>query len=165
MSWKKKSESVRLNSYQKKCLDALAKKLSFDIVVTSGIRSPEEQARAMIAKLQRGEDLTKIYKDDVFAIKFTSLYNSGTIFGDLVKFVQEYRPYPSRHLAGLAIDLRSSNAWGYTHEMRNDMYAASKELGFSPFQESDHLHIGLPDQKKNSLIFLGILGLLWITKK
>ena len=67
MAWTKKNSGVVLTPEQTNYLNILSAKLPFDIVVTSGFRTPEKQVRAMFTKIELGDDLIALYRDDQFA--------------------------------------------------------------------------------------------------
>ncbi len=60
MGWSLKNSGVVLNDELINYLNIFASKLPFDIVVTSGVRTPERQAKAMFYKIEQGEDITKL---------------------------------------------------------------------------------------------------------
>jgi len=171
MSWSKKT-GVVLDSYLENQITQLANQLSFNIVITDGIRTPRMQVDRMYAKLNKTppEDLRDVYLNDDFADEVMNAYpniNAG------IAVVEKYMAFstPSKHLTGLGFDVRTTGggqgALGRLSSSQiNLVIAASEQLGFFPFLESDHLHIGVPAEKKNQLALVFILGaLLWIFKK
>ena len=74
MTWSKGSAVVISTDAQRSFISALAQKLPFDIFITSGTRTPEAQARAMFTKIELGDDLLAIYKDDTFAQSIIDVY-------------------------------------------------------------------------------------------
>ena len=56
MAWTKKNDGVVLTPKLTNYLNQLSDKLSFDIVVTSGYRTPAKQVDAMFYKIQLGDD-------------------------------------------------------------------------------------------------------------
>tara|TARA_R100000231_G_scaffold137798_1_gene114788 strand:+ start:1674 stop:2180 length:507 start_codon:yes stop_codon:yes gene_type:complete len=107
MAWSKKNTGVVLTPEQTNYLNILASKLPFDIVVTSGFRTPEKQARAMFTKIELGDDLIALYKDDEFAQSVIDAYP------DLDQGIQAVNDYVARgggktmHLSGNAVDIRT----------------------------------------------------------
>lgn len=171
MSWSKKT-GVVLDSYLEEKITELANQLSFDIVITDGIRTPRMQVDRMYAKLDKTppENLRDVYKNDDFADEVMDAYpdiNAG------IAVVEKYMAFstPSKHLTGLGFDVRTIGGGvgapgKLSSSQINQVVAAANLLGFSPFLESDHLHIGVPSQKKNQLGLVLILGaLIWIFKK
>mgnify|MGYP003653425645 CR=1 FL=1 len=171
MSWSKKSDVV-LNFYLEEKISLLANQLSFNIVITDGIRTPRMQVNRMYAKLNKTppEDLTDVYANDEFANEVMDAYpdiNAG------IAVVKKYMAFstPSKHLTGLGFDVRTTGGGQgapgkLSSSQINLVIAAAEQLGFSPFLESDHLHIGVPAEKKNQLALVFILGvLIWISRK
>tara|TARA_B100001250_G_C19588540_1_gene695305 strand:- start:227 stop:724 length:498 start_codon:yes stop_codon:yes gene_type:complete len=164
MSWERKSSSVILNGYLESEISKFANLLPFDIVITDGIRSPEQQVNRMFAKLNRNppEDLTNIYVNDEFAIEIMDAYPDYEAAKNIVLKWMSIRT-PSRHLTSQAFDVR---IYDKTDSQIQKMIDVAQDLNWNPFLESDHLHIGIPGQKKNYLILLLIgVGLTWIFKK
>jgi len=170
MSWSKKT-GVVLDSYLENQITELSNQLSFDIVITDGIRTPRMQVDRMYSKLDKTppEDLTKVYLNDDFANEVMDAYPD---IEDGIAVVKKYMAFstPSKHLTGLGFDVRTIGGGvgapgKLTSSQINHVVTAAELLGFSPFRESDHLHIGVPEQKKNILAIVIILGALWLILK
>ena len=171
MTWSKKT-GVVLDSYLEDQITELANQLSFDIVITDGIRTPRMQVDRMYKKLNKTppEDLTDVYLNDDFADEVMDAYPD---IDDGIAVVKKYMAFstPSKHLTGLGLDVRTIGggvaAPGKLSSFQiNQVVAAAELLGFSPFRESDHLHIGVPEQKKSIMAMVIILGaLIWIFRK
>ena len=75
MAWTATANVQITRDEQLSFLDRLAARLPFCFVVTSGTRSPHEQARAMFAKLELGgcQELLDTYADDAFATQIPPL--------------------------------------------------------------------------------------------
>ena len=86
----------------------LASQLPFDIYVTSGTRNARQQAQAMFTKIELGDNLIAIYKDDSFAQGVMDAYPS---IANATGFIQQYYDTGrgSKHGRGLAIDIRTRN--------------------------------------------------------
>lgn len=172
MSWVKKNNNVLLSVYLSDQITKLSNLLNFDIVITDGNRTPSQQVDRMFYKLNKvpPEDLTRVYANDQFALDITAAYPDKE---KAVKIVNDYLQYtlPSKHLSGLGFDIRttggSSGSSGKLSDSQiQEVINKANELGFSPFLESDHLHIDVPAQKKNVLGMVALIGvLLWIYKK
>ncbi len=80
-----KSESIELSPSVQHFLTQLVNRINFDFVVTSGTRSPRQQALAMFKKIELGDDLLKIYKDDEFAQRIIDAYPSLEQATEIVK--------------------------------------------------------------------------------
>lgn len=141
MGWTKKSSSVVITSDARTFLDALAGRLSFPIVVTSGQRSAAQQASAMLAKLAKGDtlqDLLDLYADDS---QVQALYALGTDAGAWTATIQSYadrgRPI-SDHLKAKAVDIRTRDL---SSAQVQELQKAAQALGAETVLESDHLHL------------------------
>jgi len=171
MSWSKKNNSINLSSQTIKALNEIANQLSFDIVVTSGIRTPLEQAIQMAETIQEqifaseGKTLENVYSDSEMAKDVQSKFPSTSDMEKRIKYYMGIGRAPSDHLYGNAFDLRTLASWGYTENQVNEMILISKNLGLKVLKESDHLHIEIPDTgitekpKKNRILFLVAIGI------
>jgi hypothetical protein len=154
-------DSVVLNPTLIAYLDTLAARLPFDVVVTSGIRTPLRQARAMFEKIRLGDDLLAIYKDDTFAQRIIDAYPDEDAAAAIV---EEYAAAGggSTHLRGLGVDLRTRDK---TPEQIETMVQTVESMGDFALVETKppHLHISL---KKNytrpNPLRLGILAILGV---
>lgn len=131
-------------------MDALAELLSFEPVVTSGIRTDAEQAKAMQAKEDRyragstasSDDLLKLYKDDaqIQALR-AAPYDE---WAGILKTYREAGHPVSNHQDAPgpdALDLRTKDR---SADDIAAMQAAVSKLGGTPLVESDHMHVKLP---------------------
>lgn len=161
-----KSESIVLSDDVKYFLNQLVSRLQFDFVVTSGTRTPRQQALAMFNKIDLGDDLIAIYKDNEFAQAIIDAYPNINEATDIVK---EYaaRGGGSSHLRGLGVDIRSRDL---TRSQIQAVVDASKELGAFSLVETTPPHIHIQVKKKpvnlKSLSIMGllILGAVWTLK-
>ena len=167
MGWSSAPEhNVVLTDEQTNYLNILASRLPFDIVVTSGFRTPERQTRAMFYKIEQGEDITKLYLDKAFANSVISAYP------DLQEGAKAVQAYVDRgggktmHLSGNAIDLRSRDL---TLEQRKIILDTVEEMGDRGLYEPVPPHIDISfrqdytPKKKNLIIpYLIIAGVLWM---
>jgi hypothetical protein len=159
-----KSESIVLSPSVQSFLFDLVDRIDFDFVVTSGTRSARQQAQAMFKKIELGDDLIKIYKDDVFAQKIIDAYPS---LSTATKIVEEYAASGggSTHLRGLGVDIRTRNL---TPEQIQKIVTVSKNLGASPLVETTppHIHISVSKKKQsNSILLVLIAPLLYLMVK
>lgn len=106
------------------------------ITVTSARRSAEWQADAMLNKVARGEDITKLYRS-----------SAGTIrqLLALPRTVEAWAPVlratpVSDHQRGRAVDVRR---WGYTDAQLQQLQQLAQRSGWRTLLESDHLHLEL----------------------
>ena len=148
-------------------MDALSLLVPFDLVVTSGFRTPEAQATAMFTKIDLGEDLTKLYRNQSFANAVTEAYPSH---GTAAAVIAEYASAGggSTHLRGVGIDLRTRD---FTITQRNELKTAVESMGNYALYEPTppHLHIELKKnygQRMNWSILAALVAgvFLWMRK-
>lgn len=153
--------NVVMTPYLRESAQRLSDVLSFDIVVTSGLRTAKAQAQAMFTKIELGDDLIAIYADDSFAQGVMDAYPD---IDRATQFVQGYadRGGGSSHLRGLGLDIRTRDL---SESHINQLIEMTELLGWSPFLETTppHLHITLPGEEKKSLLLGLVAGaLVWI---
>ncbi|MCA9514005.1 MAG: hypothetical protein KC635_03600, partial [Myxococcales bacterium] len=106
------------------------------LYVTSGTRSPEEQARAMYKKLRLGDRL-RAYRNRAAVDPLVAIYDKGRrkrrpekeIVGEMARVIAgqcERGVYLSRHLKAHAFDLRS---YDLTSSQRRTLVAIVREVG------------------------------------
>lgn len=114
---------------------------STPIVVTSGKRTAERQAKALLKKLQLKDDLTKIYKrgrgPEIVAAIMAAPRTVAAITAVLLSFMAQ-GVYMSRHMRGDALDLRSR---GLSAAQVAEIKAAAEALGARVLVESTPAHI------------------------
>jgi len=115
------------------------------LTVTSATRTPEAQARAMINKVQSGDNIRALYgrkvealmslplDTGVWAKKIEDLYRSGVQMSD--------------HMSGAALDLRNRD---YTPDQQRIVVAAVQALGAKVVVESIPPHIHVEDLPTDS---------------
>ena len=163
--------SVEMTAGLHRAAAQLATKLPFDIMVTSGVRTPREQAAAMFQIKESGGSLTEVYRDDEFALTIDSLYPDLDAATEVVK---EYfsRGGGSAHGRSLGLDIRTTGGGaGAKHRLDSDqiklLIEAADSLGFEPLREyaPPHLHLTISEKKSNLLMGLVLIGgLFWILK-
>jgi hypothetical protein len=165
--------NVVLNGELEAFLDVLSNMIPFDIVVTSGIRTPEKQAAAMFQKIDLGDDLLAIYKDDTFA---QAIINAHPNLQQATEIVERYAAAGggSSHLRGQGVDLRTRDK---TPEQIEQMKRAVEALGEFALVETTppHLHITIKKKYRETSLTgpkawflvgsLGLIGLYTIWKK
>ncbi len=165
MGWTLKNSGVVLTDEQTNYLNILSDKLPFDIVVTSGFRTPERQTRAMFYKIEQGEDITKLYQDKTFA---NSVIDAYPDLDEGAKAVQAYIDRgggKTMHLSGNAIDLRTRDL---TVEQRQIILDTVEDMGDRGMYEPVTPHIDISfrsdytPKKKSFLIPILIGGLIWM---
>ena len=167
MAWRLKNSGVEMNPNLTGFMDALSLLVPFDLVVTSGFRTPSAQATAMFTKIELGEDLTKLYRNQSFANAVTEAYPSH---GTAAAVIAEYAAAGggSTHLRGVGIDLRTRD---FTTTQRNELKAAIESMGdFALYEPTPpHMHIELKKnygQKVNWSILAALVAgvFLWMRK-
>jgi hypothetical protein len=141
---------ANLTTPMRNFLKALVARTNMDVVVTSGVRSPQAQARAWKAKIDLGYDkdaFLRLYKRDdlveeVFADSDLSVDGMAAVFQKQV----ERGDHISSHMSGRALDLR---VHGYSDDELYRLDTAIKDLGGRVVTESapPHKHIELRNAK------------------
>jgi len=119
----------------------LSARAGVPIEVTSWTRTPEAQARAMLAKVDRGENLADLYQNKAAIRALMDAPRNVASWADIIDAWTRSGQPLSRHLDGYGTDIRTRN-------LRPDqiarLIAAAATMGARPTLESDHLHIGWP---------------------
>jgi hypothetical protein len=117
----------------------LSQRARVPLVVTSWVRTPEAQARAMQDKVRRGEDLVALYQDKEQVRALLSLpYDQWA--AAIREWAEDGRPL-SRHLLGRGVDLRTRDL---TRDQVARLVKVGRNMGANMVLESDHLHTGWP---------------------
>ena len=166
MAYTLAGNAVLTTPQQKAFLDDLTKMLPFDLFVTSATRTPASQVRAMFTKIELGDNLKAIYKNQAFAQSIIDAYPNETAAIDIVA---EYAAGGggSTHLRGLGVDFRTRDK---SQEQIDAIMQAVKDLGAKPLYESTppHIHVSIPKDYKSAtspitantgVLLLPILGL------
>ena len=172
MSWTVKNSGVVLTAKQRNYLDALAGRLPFDIVVTSGFRTPEQQTDAMFYKIEQGDDLLALYLDDAFAQSVIDAYPDRAAGAAAVQAYIDRGGGKTMHLSGNAVDIQTRDK---SQAEINTILETVRAMGDRALYEAIPPHIDISirgdyggsdavPSKKKSLLTLAILGgLVWIT--
>ena len=172
MSWTVKNSGGVLTAKQRNYLDALAARLPFDIVVTSGFRTPEQQTDAMFYKIEQGDNLLALYLDDAFAQSVIDAYPDRAAGAAAVQAYIDRGGGKPMHLSGNAVDIRTRDK---TQGEINTILETVRAMGDRALYEAIPPHIDISirgnyggsdavPSKKKSLLTLAILGgLVWIT--
>lgn len=111
----------------------------FPLTVTSSGRSPEDQASAMLTKVNRyGTGSLSIYADKALIARLLALPRDAAAWAALVR---SDGMRLSRHLWGGALDLRTRDL---TSAQVSQLSAAVTATGGKALVEQDHLHADLP---------------------
>ena len=120
-------------------LAALRLKTGQTLVVTSGIRTIDEQAGAMFSKVERlGSPGLDIYNKTLAdEIRAGGLDSKAEIAATLTKQVAR-GTFMSRHMKADALDIRTR---GLTAAERARILEVVTELGANRLDEGDHIHV------------------------
>ena len=131
-----------LNAGQTAFLGALRRAVpGIPLYVTSGTRTPERQAAAMVTKRSLGEDLRSLYQSKDIAGALMAAPNTVPAMAAILRRYMAQGRFLSRHMRGDAVDIRSRNL---TVAQRNAVMSAARRLGARPGYETTppHIHIG-----------------------
>lgn len=109
------------------------------VTATSGRRSSRRQAAAMLAKVERGEDLHALYRDDE---QISELLQGARTVDRWAAIIDGYTARGrgiSNHLSGKAVDIRTRD-WSKT-QLQEAAALALVMKARRAIIESDHLHI------------------------
>jgi hypothetical protein len=126
---------VVLNDAMKGFLTELRKRLSFDLVVTSGVRTPWEQAQALAQDYNFA-----VYADKSLVAELTAS-GSRPSAAQMAAIIQQQvnrGAYLSRHMRGDALDFRVT---GLSSSEIAQLKAAAASMGGKVLDEGDHVHV------------------------
>lgn len=136
---------VKLNQKMIDFLAAFRSRLpaSIPILVTSAIRTPEEQAYALYTKRRLGDNLYKLYGQDR-AAPIMAVPNDVNAMTAAIQKMMSRGVFMSQHMKANALDIRSRN---WTGEQSRVVADVVRSLGAKYLFETKppHLHITLPD--------------------
>jgi hypothetical protein len=147
MGWARSHKGIILNARQTAWLDSLAARVPFGLVVTSGVRTAEGQARAMLAQVELGPaGVEQAYRnyDDGLVRQMLALPRTLAAWIPVVEAAYaDGRLARGGHYDGGAVDLRTR---GLTPAQVEQLQAAVRAVGGRPWLEGapPHLHVGLP---------------------
>jgi hypothetical protein len=134
---------VKLNAKMIDFLKALRAKVPTEIpiTVTSGFRTPEEQAKALKAKRDGKDNLVALYGDN--AKEILAVPNEVGAMTAAINAMIKRGIYMSPHMRGNALDIRSKS---WSRDQLAQVEKAVTELGAKPLEEKipPHLHVTLP---------------------
>lgn len=120
--------------------------------VTSGTRTPREQAEAMYEKLQLGEQLTRTYRDYAAASEIESAYRSHRRHGRaacvraiarVIRGQLRRGCYISRHLHASAVDVRSRDMSPRQQRVFREVVAGVEGVELLQEGRPPHFHLQL----------------------
>ena len=122
-------------------LDRLAARLGRRLVVTSGVRTPESQAQAMLKKKQAGEDLHDLYAQDSLVDELFAVPETLEDWTAVLQSQVDRGFYISDHMRGDAIDIDDYDASGKQLD-KGAVFAAAEAEGVEVRFESilSHYH-------------------------
>jgi hypothetical protein len=109
------------------------------VTATSGRRSARRQAAAMLAKVERGEDLHALYRDDEQIDELLQGARTVDRWAAIIDGYTERGRGISNHLSGKAVDIRIRD-WSKT-QLQEAAALAVAMRAKRAIIESDHLHI------------------------
>ena len=140
-TWTLKSDSIVMNDTIRRFMDDLSRGVPADLVVTSGIRTANAQAAAMLSKLERGQtgdDLLALYVRDDLVNELLATGRTQSQWAEVIQAQIDRGDLLSSHLSGRAVDLRTSNL---SDDQRWAVMAEAQRLGAEAVDEGDHIHI------------------------
>jgi hypothetical protein len=164
MAWTvKPNAGVVLTPKIENYMNQLAARLPFDIVLTSGYRTPEAQTAAMFYKISQGEDLTELYRDDAFAQSVMDAYPDAAAGAEAVRAYVARGGGKTMHLSGNAVDIRTRDK---TQQEIDTIMRTVADMGDRALYEPVPPHIDISfrqdyEPKKKPLKIVAILGALW----
>lgn len=146
MGWARSHKGIILNARQTAWLDGLAARVPFALVVTSGVRTAEGQARAMLAQVATDAGIKQAYANynDALVRELLALPRALNAWVPVVTAAYaDGRLARGGHYDGGAVDLRTR---GLTPAQVEQLQAAVRAEGGRPWLEGapPHLHVGLP---------------------
>lgn len=137
---------VKLSSDARAFLDAVAGRVGFPLYVTSGERSAAEQARAMLKKVELGEDLADLlalYRRDDLVEELYKLPLEQAAWEKAIQAQMDRGDFLSSHQRKGALDLRTKDK---TAAQVDAMQAACEAEGARVVVEATppHMHLELP---------------------
>jgi len=163
MAWTPKNSGVVITPQIRNYMNELASRLPFDIVLTSGYRTPEAQTAAMFYKIGQGEDLTELYRDDAFAQSVMDAYPDEAAGAAAVRAYVARGGGKTMHLSGNAVDIRTRDK---TQQEIDIIMRTVAEMGDRALYEPVPPHIDISFRqdytpKKRPLMIVAILGAVW----
>ena len=140
------ASGVVLSEDARAFLDAVAGRVGFPLYVTSGERSARDQARAMLKKVDLGEDLADLlalYRRDDLVEELYKLPPEEARWAEAIQAQIDRGDYLSSHLRKGALDLRTKDK---TAAQVDAMEAAAQAEGARVVIEATppHMHVELP---------------------
>ena len=166
MGWSVKPDAgVVVTPKIRNYMNQLAARLPFDIVLTSGFRTPDAQAAAMFYKISQGEDLAELYNDR-FAKEVTDAYPDRAAGAAAVQAYIDRGGGTTMHLSGNAVDIRTRDK---TQSEIDLIMRTVEEMGDRALYEPVPPHIDISFRqdytpKKKPLLILAVaVGAIWLT--
>jgi len=129
-----------------------------EIIITSGLRTPSDQARAIYDDRARSgckSAITKTPAETDPCYTHYKLYQQKDLIMEVIRVDNDVSAmttvfedqvsrglYLSPHMRGMGVDIRVSNL---SDEQEALVMKRTEELGGAPVHEGDHIHVGIPD--------------------
>ena len=167
--YSKNSDSIVLTPDNIAFLKVFADALPFDIVVTSGKRSALQQVQAVWTKLNLGDNIKAVYKDQSYTQSMIDFYDSNDFDGAVSYQDQYWVTNKSAHGMGLGVDIRTRDK---SPDQIRTMKEVAEGIGVKLAlieQTPPHLHIShytKDKYEKKNMLILGLIPLIiWMVKK
>ncbi len=149
-------EGVHLGSSMRAALNRIAREFhrraGRGFVVTSGTRSPNEQAEAMYQKIRLGQRLTRLYRDYDAAAEIQGAYRANRRRGRqaciramarVIDAQVDRGCYISRHLRASAADVRSRDMNRRERRIFEQIIGAADDVSMLAEGVPPHFHLQL----------------------
>ena len=146
-------DNVEMTWQTEYILEDLNDVITSPIVITSGARTPEEQAKLMIHHHHSGKNLVKLYGQKVY--KYLPLIRASNLEELTQGFTKDSSI--SAHLLGRAVDIRSRNL---DKKTKNEIFSLTKGGSYDIIEEYSppHIHVELNPGK---MTYREVLESLW----
>lgn len=129
---------VVLNDSMRGFLEELSKRLPFPVVVTSGVRTPEEQASEMMQTPGGAAGITSLYRGAAGAEVAAAFPGGYSAVLNVLESQIGRGTYVSRHMRGDALDFRTR---GLSSAEKTLLTTTLRSMGVEVLDEGDHIHI------------------------
>lgn len=113
------------------------------LTITSGVRTAEKQAEAMLTKLNSGDDLHALYGNDALVARLIASGKNATTWAKIIQDAVAKGASISRHMGGGSFDVHTKTL---TDAQVGQIKAAVQATGGRYLHESipPHLHVDVP---------------------
>ena len=143
-----KSEFIGLNDAQVGFLKGLRDQLDFNFTVTSGIRTPWDQAKAL------AQDCNfSVYKNKGLAAEVQQYCPSTSQMAAVLEDQVARGQYLSRHMKADAVDIRVHDL---SSSQRERLKSVARSMGVNVVDEGDHIHLGNLGSQFTRYMYTGV---------